>query len=109
MKTHPSVLMAPDAFTNFLAEAHAGCKCLYHTGHLSNDRGDPQDINTGARDTERYTVNQVATLALQAADAGLVALTQRRHGEDDYDYMATRTYKPYTALPAIEETVQMAA
>lgn len=67
-------------FSSWLAYAVPGDRCVYHRGSLVADRRGGE-------------IGAVASLAYVAQLGGAVLLTQRRHGEGDYDFIATRSTK----------------
>lgn len=72
--------MTPAEFRTWLGTA--GVESVeYHRGHLAQDR-------TGKTAAATVT-DQIGTAAMQAAEAGQVALVQRREG-DGYAYLAQR-------------------
>ena len=70
--------MARQHFAHWLDAARSGDSYVYHTGHLLVDRASQIYACGLARD------------AMAAYDLGFVVLTQRRHGPNVYDYIATR-------------------
>lgn len=77
-----------DRFDAWLQTARPGSLIEYHRGHLVIDRQPKLD----APDNEaRAVLHDLATRALRAAERGLVHLVQRRHGDDDYSYLAIKS------------------
>lgn len=64
----------------------AGASLVYYSGLLSKDRG-----GHGRKRPGEVTVDETANIAWKLYEKGVVLLTQRRLGEDDYEYIATRT------------------
>jgi hypothetical protein len=60
-----------------LANLDKGRSMVYHVGFLARDRG------------EAHWINEIAGAAWDAHLAGKVALTQRKLGDSDYEYIAT--------------------
>jgi len=73
--------MTPAQFDTWLLRAEPGEPLIYHVGHLH--------IGTlyGVPDPVRIAL---AARVREASEAGFVALTQMRHG-DNFSYLATRT------------------
>lgn len=63
----------------------------YHRGFLAVDVC--KSAST-LREDDRRTLGAMARDAAKASDAGFIHLTQRRHGEGDYSYLATRCASP---------------
>ena len=79
-------------------EARAGSWIEYHRGHLVIDRQQRPgalDDKARARDNEtRAELDRLAARALRASEQGLVHLVQRRHGPEDFSYLAIKTRAP---------------
>lgn len=74
-----------NGFVDWLVEAKPGDTIVYHRGFL------PLDTHQPARrmaDPDRLELARLAEHALLAASRGLVFLLQRRHGAEDYSYLA---------------------
>ena len=81
--------MNRDAFRAWLATAPAGARTVYHEGDLLTDReetGD-DDASPGA---DALALRKTADAAMEAAEAGLVHLAQRRLGPGHFEYIAER-------------------
>lgn len=96
---------APVLFTDeanlcdWIAHAAPGATMLYFRGYLASDR---LPSRTPFREEDRKRLVSVAKRAMQAAEAGLVHLVQRRHGPLDYAYLAVkaRPRPPARVIPA---------
>ena len=96
---------APVLFTDeanlcdWIAYAAPGATMLYFRGYLASDR---LPSRTPFREQDRKRLVAVARRAMQAAEAGLVHLVQRRHGPLDYAYLAVkaRPRPPARVIPA---------
>jgi hypothetical protein len=81
----PSLPLTEAALAQWLAGAPAGARIEYHRGLLavdmSSNAGSPLPVH------ERRELHRVAARAWRLADAGLVHLLQRRHGECEVAYL----------------------
>ncbi|MDG4601241.1 MAG: hypothetical protein P9C48_08720 [Defluviicoccus sp.] len=84
---------------DWIAYAAPGATMLYFRGYLAADR---LPSRTPFREEDRKRLVAVARRAMQAAEAGLVHLVQRRHGPLDYAYLAVkaRPRPPARVIPA---------
>ena len=64
-------------------------RVIYHTGFLCKDRDRTKRYGEVLKRAD--TVNSVAYMAQELSDAGRAFLTQRRLGDDVYEYIATRS------------------
>ncbi len=64
-------------------------KVIYHTGFLCKDRERARKYGEVLKRAD--TVNSVAYMAQELSDAGRAYLTQRRLGDEVYEYIATRS------------------
>ena len=76
--------LGENEFLGWLGQATAGEVLPYHRGFLAIDRN---------WSVERE-LDHLASLALWAADHGLVHLVQRRHGPEDASYIAIARKHP---------------
>ena len=97
LPTVPDVVSPPrplalrsDGFATWLKTARPGRLIEYHRGHLCVDRQQKPD----APDNEaRAALHRLATRVLRAAEQDLVHLVQRRHGPEDFSYLAIKAGK----------------
>jgi len=94
--------MTEIVFCGWLGQASAGDMLEYHRGHLALDIL-PQASRFSP--AERMELARLAARAWWAAGQGLVHLMQRRHGGDDYAYLAVASARaerpgPLSALLA---------
>lgn len=75
-----------NGFVDWLTAAKAGGRCIYHRGFLARDRDKSFDGN--------HELNLLADMAGDKAKAQKVALTQKRLGDGDYLYFASRLPEP---------------
>jgi hypothetical protein len=75
----------------WLSAAAAGDAITYHRGALARDIC-PQ-LNLMEQD-ERVRVARLSSRALKLSEAGLLHLVQRRHGFEDFSYIAIARPKP---------------
>ena len=68
------------------AHAAPGARCVYHRGHLAEDR---HPITTRLGEAARRQLDRTADLALAMAATGQVLLVQRRL-DDGYAYIAIK-------------------
>ncbi len=78
----------------WVGQAAPGDMLEYHRGFLALDTM-PQ--GTRLAEQERAELARVARRAWWAAERGLIHLVQRRHGTDDYSYLAIARSKPKQA------------
>ena len=83
----PVLLTNEAAFCNWIAQSTLGDSTVYFRGHLAYDRMPSAGT---FREPERKRLVALAKRALQAAEDGLVHLVQRRHGPEDYSYIAVK-------------------
>lgn len=81
-------------FVDWLVAAQPGDQFVYHRGFLALDTYRPA---RRMADLERLELVRLAEHALRAASHGLVFLVQRRHGEEDYSYLAIARPRPNKA------------
>lgn len=79
------------AFCAWLGAAAPGDIITYHRGALARDTC-PQ-LNTLPPD-ERIQLARLSSRVLKLAEAGQVHLIQRRHGFEDYEYVAIARRRP---------------
>ena len=72
---------------DWIAHAVPGATTIYYRGHLAFDRLPSTEVFA---ERERTRLVAVAKRALQAAEDGLIHLVQRRHGPQDYSYIAIK-------------------
>jgi hypothetical protein len=90
--TSPANLSLNEAtFCAWLGAAAPGEAITYHRGALARDTC-PQ-LNLLSLD-ERVRVARLSSRALKLAEAGLLHLVQRRHGFEDFAYVAIASPKP---------------
>lgn len=80
-------------FGEWLGDAAPGDVCVYHVGHLAEDRFAPVEpgLLTDAQAAAAAAIDQGAAVVWAAAEAGLVLLTQARTPAGAFRYIATRT------------------
>jgi len=76
--------------SNWIDQALPGESIAYHRGFLACDTK-MHSLDTPLLKHKRAELARVHERARQAFDSGQVALVQRRHGEDDYSYLAIRS------------------
>ena len=76
-------------FVKWATSAKRGHRVCYYRGWLMRDkmRMMPQIVKDGAMPHEFWTANK----AWEFAEMGVVALFQKRQGEEDYLYLAVKT------------------
>ena len=113
----PSLPLTEAALAQWLAGAPAGARIEYHRGLLavdmSSNAGSPLPVH------ERRELQRVAARAWRLAEAGLVHLVQRRHGDFEHAYLlevrprpvklTARQAKLLPALPAISPAAEVFA
>ena len=96
----PTLILAIDTarFEAWLQTARPDSLIEYHRGLLSIDRqqGFVAPYNAPVNKA-RAELHSLAIRALRAADRGLVHLVQRRHGHEDFSYLAIKARPPVKA------------
>ena len=82
-----SELTPVEEFSVWMQAADPGARCTYHRGFLLADRSPKGRVL--AREA-RQSLNAVADLAWQSVMRGTICITQRRHGPEDYSYIAIK-------------------
>ena len=85
-------------FFAWVAQADAGERLEYYRGYLVADTLAPLSPLT---ESERAALRTLANGAYRAAGQSLIHLVQRRHGPDDYSYLAIARPKPKRAQPSL--------
>lgn len=83
----PVLLTNEAAFCAWIARSAPGASTVYFRGHLAFER--MPSVSTFG-EPQRKRLVALAKRALQAAEDGLVHLVQRRHGPEDYGYIAVK-------------------
>ena len=91
-------LLTEAAFCAWLGAATAGDAITYHRGALARDTC--PHLNLLAPD-DRVRIARLSSRALKLAEVGLVHLVQRRHGFEDFEYLAIARRRPRRIAPAI--------
>ena len=92
-------------FCAWLGHAEVDDAIVYHRGFLALD---VSSFGRSLSDPERIELCRVARRAWWAAERGLVHLMQRRHGADDFSYLAIARTRP-EALPISLSSLLMEA
>jgi hypothetical protein len=74
-------------FIDWLRDAETGDRLAYHTGFFAVDRG---DAKAGKLTATHRRIRALGDAVVRAAEAGDVALTQRRLAVGRWEYVATR-------------------
>jgi hypothetical protein len=85
----PVLLTNEAAFCRWVAQSAPGASTVYFRGHLAYER--MPSVSSFA-EPERKRLVALARRAMQAAEEGLVHLVQRRHGPEDYSYIAVKVH-----------------
>ena len=94
----PLLRMSEEAFCAWLGTAAPGDVIEYYHGFLAID------VSPNARRLAEHHRKELARLvrrAQWASDKGLAHLLQRRHGPDDYTYLAVARFRPKTVPASI--------
>ncbi len=78
-------------FGTWLKTARPGSRIEYHRGHLCVDRAPKLSASDNRTTAE---LNRLALAAMEASEQGLVHLVQRRHGPEDFSYLAIKARLP---------------
>ena len=105
MFRNTTIVLAPEAFRDWLKRAGPGQQLEYYRGYLVRDRWPTSDLS----EDERQALGRLADAAWRAADEGLLDLVQRRHGEFDFSYLAIRRGHPAAAAAAVSFVQPLAA
>lgn len=92
-------------FRAWLANAAPGSALVYYRGHLTYDR---MPSAKKLPEPLRLQLSAMARRALQCGEDGLVHLVQRRHGENDFSYIAIARRRPRMAAATIATLVEAA-
>ena len=84
IRTRPALNATDADLENWLAVAAPGDALVYYRGFLAMDRG----VGSRLGEDERRELCRVAGSAMTLVRSGHVHLVQRRHGPDDYTYIA---------------------
>lgn len=82
----------------WIGQAAPGAILEYHRGFLALDT---VRLGTRLSERDRAELSRVARRAWWAAEKKLVHLVQRRHGADDYSYLAIARPKPKQAAASL--------
>jgi hypothetical protein len=91
------LLVTPDDFCGWLAMAMPGSANVYYRGHLGRDRC---RSTTALSERDRQGLIALARQAMSAAKDGRVHLVQRRHGDDEYSYLAVKSHQRLRVIRA---------
>ena len=94
----PLAALTETALCKWLGAAAPGEALTYHRGALARQLC-PQ-LNLLAPE-ERVRLARLSSRALKLAEAGQVHLVQRRHGFEDYEYVAIARRRPRRSAPSI--------
>lgn len=85
------LLADENAFVDWRTDAQPGDRLVYHRGFLARDRHPTMgQISKG----DRLALERVADRALADCNRGLVRLLQRKHGPEDFSYIAVARAPP---------------
>ena len=91
VKQAPAFAIDTARFEAWLKIARPGNSIEYHRGHLCIDRQQKFDAPDNAPENKvRAVLHDLATRALWASEQSLVHLVQRRHGPEDFIYIAIK-------------------
>lgn len=107
----PDITITPphlteEALCRWLGAAAAGDRLAYHRGFLARD---VSAVTQTLPEPDRVVLMRLASRAWKLADAGLAHLLQRRHGEDDYEYLIVARPRPRRADPRVLSRLLMEA
>ena len=92
MTEEPSAALSirDEEFRSWTEKAEPGTRVEYHRGHLATDRVRGM---SAFGEKARRELDALADRAERLADEGRLILTQERHGDADYSYIAIRAQK----------------
>lgn len=73
---------------DWFLDAQLGQSFVYFRGHLARDRS--PEVSRIRSSTEVILLGYMANKVLKMASGRLLLLAQRRHGDCDYEYLATK-------------------
>lgn len=88
---HIPLLADENAFVDWRTDARPGDRLVYHRGFLARDRH--PTMGRMAK-SDRLVLERVADRALADCNRGLVRLLQRKHGLEDFSYIAVARVPP---------------
>jgi hypothetical protein len=80
----------PKHFEDWIAKANSGDRCIYYTGYLYVDRCWASSTLKGEMVLAARGRVAAANRAWKSYNEGYVALTQKKLGDMEYQYIATR-------------------
>ena len=86
------------ALCTWLGAAAPGDSISYHRGFLARE---VSPLTLMLPEPERLALVRLANRAWLLADAGLAHLLQRRHGEEDYEYLIVARRRPRRPKPHV--------
>ena len=98
-------LASAAALARWIEAAPAGAAAIYHRGHLAANRAP----GSASGEHQRTRLARLAGAALEAARQGLAHLVQRRHGPNDFAYLAIKASPPARGAAAADLRLPMAA
>lgn len=100
------VLLDEARFCAWLAKAAPGTALVYYRGHLTYDR---MPSAKTLPEPLRLQLSALARRVLQCGEDGLVHLVQRRHGENDFSYIAVVRPRRRRAAASLADLLAQAA
>lgn len=85
----------PQGLADWAASAEPGEVAVYHVGHLISDCQPAAKLDPAAIRAAQVAAAMRAAVT-QLVAGGLLAPSQKRHGEDLYEYRVTRTRKGFS-------------
>lgn len=85
--THVRLAVSENAFVDWLFTPDGGDRIVYHRGFLARDT---DKIQGRMQEPERLELLQLARRAMSNSDKGVLCLVQKRHGFEDYSYIAVK-------------------
>lgn len=103
----PDIRIAETPFSEaalcaWLGAASPGDTIVYHRGFLAREIS---PLTQMLAEPERLALLRLANRAWSLAEGGLAHLVQRRHGNEDYDYMMVARHRPRQVRPALLSTL----
>lgn len=80
----------PTSYQSWLSKANKGDSCVYYKGFLYIDRCWAAFSSKSEAAMEARVRIAAANIAWRDAEEGYIALTQRKLGDMEYEYIATR-------------------
>ena len=100
--TPPLLSLREEDFCRRIGEADPGDRIEYHRGLLAADRA--RGLSSLAN-ADRRELGAIADRTLALAEEGRLLLVQKRHGPDDYSYLAIMSKRPFQPTAVAQQAL----